>query len=92
MGVDGKLHTQLGFGATSCVKVVELYRARWNSAKFDYMQYINGYISAYNNLKRGEEDWADRKDTSSLLLFVVNHWKENPFDRYGYGVIVLMRQ
>jgi hypothetical protein len=84
--------TVLGLGGTSCGKMVERHRTKWDTFTYDYAQYINGYITAYNYLKVGKKDWAEGTDADGILLFVLNYCKEHPLKNFNDGVKALMRE
>jgi hypothetical protein len=90
--IDDKGYAMGGLASQSCGKIVELEEKSPEYLRSSVASHINGYITAFNFLKRGKADWTDGANPTSLTLFVTNYCRDHPLKLLDDGVIALMRE
>ena len=59
--------------------------------KYAYSRWVNGYLSAYNELKAGKFDHTNAKDIDSIMLLLDNICLRNPSYSISRAIRKLMQ-
>jgi len=76
---DAGIFTIMGSGTKSCGSVVEAHEEDdWG--KRINSEWVNGYITSYNNYEHTGQDVAKGIGAAAIDLWIYNYCKENPLD------------
>ena len=80
----------LGLGTYSCGAYVESKRAFRN--RVQVYDWVNGYLSAYNNLQSDTYDILGNTDIDGAMVWLENHCQKHPLEAFATAVQRLVIQ
>ena len=93
--IDGNYQSYLDQRMGSCGQYVaardEARRGNHHAANL-YINWMAGYLTAYNIEKPDTYDIAGQTDREAMLLWLENHCKENPLRTFSSAMALLMNE